>query len=193
MPSLLELLSRDTEHPVVKLVVGLRGPPADPPLCRRAVGRDVLRELARRAGVETWRPHAQAELARVPVAGNEVLLVVPQMPTERTGEPVDGLSRRYKIGFGDVIVVHEDTTLAPGEIAVAKTGEGAGHAAVAAIVDRIGPELVRVRIGVGPPPAGTAEDEHLRGRFSAEERRALTEAIDRARDAVADAVTRGRR
>jgi PTH1 family peptidyl-tRNA hydrolase len=60
-----------------------------------------------------------------------------------------------KVPPKDVIVIHDELDLAFGEVRLKQGGGHAGHNGLRSIIERLGSaDFVRVRIGVGRPPAG---------------------------------------
>ena len=64
-----------------------------------------------------------------------------------------------KVSAGDVIVVHDELDVPFGEVRLKLGGGHAGHNGLRSIIERAGsPEFIRVRIGIGRPPAGFRGD-----------------------------------
>ena len=87
----------------------------------------------------------------------------------------------------DLIVIHDDLDLPEGDVRV-KTGGGAsGHNGLRSTIGRIGPDFVRVRVGVGRPPAGMTVTDYVLGKMNS----AVRDALPTAADAVEAVVERG--
>ncbi len=176
---------------MVWLVAGLGNPGPRYARTRHNVGFLVADELARRAGA-SWRQRFNARVAEAHLGGQRVVLVEPLTFMNLSGEAIGPVMRWYKATPAEVIVVHDDMDLPFGRIRVRVGGGTAGHNGLKSIVQHIGADFVRVRIGIGRPAHGTATD-HVLGRFSDEEEAALDDIVPRAADATEVIVEHGPR
>jgi PTH1 family peptidyl-tRNA hydrolase len=64
---------------------------------------------------------------------------------------VQALAQFYKIEPGDMLVVHDELDLPPGEVRLKKGGGSAGHNGLKDITAHLGPDYWRLRIGIGRP------------------------------------------
>ena len=87
----------------------------------------------------------------------------------------------------NLIVVHDDLDLPPGDVRVKVGGGAGGHNGLRSIIQRLGPDFVRVRVGIGRPPVGMTVTDYVLSRMDAEVR----EAVPRAADAVEAVVEDG--
>ena len=62
-------------------------------------------------------------------------------------------ARFYKLAPERVIVISDETALAPGRIRVRRSGSAGGHNGLKSIISALGTDgFARIRIGVGAPP-----------------------------------------
>jgi PTH1 family peptidyl-tRNA hydrolase len=87
----------------------------------------------------------------------------------------------------DLIVVHDDLDLPPGDVRVKVGGGAGGHNGLRSIIQRIGPDFVRVRVGIGRPPAGANVTDYVLSRMDS----AVRDAVPLAADAVEAVVEDG--
>jgi PTH1 family peptidyl-tRNA hydrolase len=92
-------------------------------------------------------------------------------------------------GYGDenLIVVHDDLDLPPGDVRVKVGGGAGGHNGLRSVIQRLGPDFVRVRVGIGRPPDGANVTDYVLSRMDA----TVRDAIPRAADAVEAVVEDG--
>jgi PTH1 family peptidyl-tRNA hydrolase len=92
-------------------------------------------------------------------------------------------------GYGakDLIVVHDDLDLPPGDVRVKVGGGAGGHNGLRSVIQRLGPDFVRVRVGIGHPPPGAGVTDYVLGRMDA----AVRDAVPWAADAVEAVVEDG--
>ena len=87
----------------------------------------------------------------------------------------------------DLIVVHDDLDLPEGDVRVKVGGGAGGHNGLRSLIQRLGPDFVRVRIGIGRPPIGMGVTDYVLGKMNS----AVRDAVPRAADAVEAVVEDG--
>ena len=153
--------------------MGLGNPGRSYERTRHNIGFLVADELARRHG-GSWRKRRKAEAAPVSLGARGITLLKPTTFMNNSGSALDGY------GAGDLIVVHDDLDLPPGDVRVKVGGGAGGHNGLRSVVQRLGPDFVRVRVGIGRPPEGVGVTDYVLGRMEAP----IQDAIPRAADAV---------
>ena len=167
------------------VVVGLGNPGTRYRHTRHNVGFRVLDRLAARWGVAVTRPAHHALVGEARRAGERVLLVKPQTYMNESGTAASSLQRFYRFTPAHVVAVHDDVDLAFGRLRVRSGGGPGGHRGVESLIGALGDRaFVRVRVGVGRPPAGWDTADHVLAVPGPEEAPALAEAEERAADAV---------
>ena len=177
----------------MKVVVGLGNPGKAYERTRHNVGFEVVDEMAGRLGVSFRRGWLTKLLqAKVRLAGEEVLLVKPQTFMNLSGSAVASLVRRRQMEPGDLIVVLDDVELPLGQIRIRKKGGAGGHKGLQSVIQSIGTEeFVRVRLGIGPRPAGEELVEHVLTRPYGEDIEKIEEAKIHTADSIEDALENG--
>jgi PTH1 family peptidyl-tRNA hydrolase len=175
-----------------KLVVGLGNPGSAYHGTRHNVGFDVLEILARRAGSPARRTRFQGELAQGVVRGCPVLLLWPLTWMNLSGSSVLAARDFYKLEPSEVLVVCDDFNLGQGTIRMRSGGSAGGQNGLSDILRRLGTqEVPRLRVGIGPVPAGRPAADFVLGRFSRSEREAVGPVLERAADAAEEWVAVG--
>jgi PTH1 family peptidyl-tRNA hydrolase len=153
--------------------VGLGNPGRSYERTYHNVGALVADELARRHG-GSWRKKRKSEAALVSLGTKEVTLLKPTTFINNSGAALAGY------GNEDLILVHDDLDLPPGDVRVKVGGGAGGHNGLRSVIQRLGPDFVRVRVGIGRPPAGMGVTDYVLSRMDA----TVRDAIPRAADAV---------
>jgi PTH1 family peptidyl-tRNA hydrolase len=84
-----------------------------------------------------------------------------------------------------LVVVYDDLDIRLGEVRVRKQGRAGTHKGMISIVGEIGTDAFpRVRIGIGPCPAGRDAADYVLEGFKRAERRTLDESLAAAAEAV---------
>jgi len=68
-----------------------------------------------------------------------------------SGRAVQALTQFYKIAPAEILVVHDELDLPPGQVKLKNGGGVAGHNGLKDIAAHLGPEFWRLRIGIGHP------------------------------------------
>ncbi|MFH1277352.1 MAG: aminoacyl-tRNA hydrolase [Candidatus Eisenbacteria bacterium] len=161
-------------------VVGLGNPGGEYEGTRHNVGFRVVDMLAGGRGPFEERPRYLCLGSRI--AGKRALLVKPTTYMNRSGGAVADLLDDRGLGLADLLVVSDDVNLPLGRIRIRAKGSDGGQKGLASVIGEVGTEdFARIRLGVGPAPAGTADlaDFVLR-RFAADETPAVERMIDEA-------------
>ena len=168
------------------LVVGLGNPGDKYENTRHNVGFMVADELAERQKVPVQRLKFKALTNLVTISGEKVLLMKPVTYMNLSGEAVDQAADFYKIPPDHVLVISDDTALAPGRLRIRKGGSAGGHNGLKNIIQHLGTDqFPRVRVGVGEKPHPDYDlADWVLGKFVGEDKKTMDQAVKRAADAV---------
>ena len=151
---------RETQLQAEWLVVGLGNPGAEYAATRHNVGWMALDQLA-----ETLEP-VRGIKARVAVI-DSVAYAKPTTFMNTSGEGVGPLAAMLGVPPERVVVMHDELDLPVGKVRVKLGGNENGHNGLKSITEHIGTrDYVRVRIGIGRPPAGVAVPDWFLGLVS---------------------------
>src|SRR5437899_1188224 len=135
------------------LVAGLGNPEPGYAPTRHNAGFMAIDLLASRLGARFKRASKHRSLVAETRDGDaRIVLAKPQTYVNESGSAIASLSHYNKVPPERVIVVYDDIDLAFAKLRVRAGGGTAGHNGLKSIMAAIGPEFVRVRIGVGRPP-----------------------------------------
>ena len=99
----------------------------------------------------------QGILGRAKLVAHELFFFLPQTFMNASGRAVGAVSHFYKIPPDEILVVHDELDLPPGESRIKLGGGHAGHNGLKDMVNVLGtPDFWRLRIGIGHP--GTREE-----------------------------------
>jgi len=92
------------------------------------------------------------DVARVAYAGRQIWVIKPTTLMNLSGQAVAGLANFYKIEPEQILVVHDELDLMPGQIKLKQGGGVAGHNGLKDIRARCGSaNFWRLRVGIGHP------------------------------------------
>lgn len=176
----------------MKLLVGLGNPGRSYDGTRHNVGFEVLEVISRRAGEPSRRARFQGETAQASIRGIPVLLLWPLTWMNLSGSSVLAARDFYKIDDADILVICDDFNLPCDTIRLRPSGSAGGQNGLADVLARTGTQAVpRLRVGIGPVPAGWKPADFVLGRFSPQERERIEPVIERAADAAEEWVAVG--
>src|SRR5690606_9890779 len=135
------------------------------------------------------------DVAKGKIDGEPLLLVKPMTYMNRSGQAVGALARFYKLAPEQVLVLHDELDLLPGQVKLKQGGGHAGHNGLKDIQAALGsPNFWRLRIGIGHPRTlGLAQPvaDFVLHPARREEQDKIDDTIKRAR-AVAPALMEGK-
>ena len=163
---------------MIRLFVGLGNPGTEYQATRHNAGFWWIDALAARLGVQLVPERAyQALAARVNCPGGAIWLLQPMTYMNRSGVSVAGLARFFKIEPAQILVVHDELDLLPGQVKLKFGGSAAGHNGLKDIHGQLGTQdFWRLRLGIGHPGVKAEVVNYVLKKPSAEHR----EAIDKA-------------
>jgi len=162
----------------LKLVAGLGNPGAKYSGTRHNVGFMVAEELAVRNGISLKRNGYQGIYGVGRAAGSETTILLPQTFMNLSGASVSAACKSLGVEPGDLIVIHDDIDLPFGALKIKAGGGHGGHNGIRSICGVLGRgDFVRVKVGVGRPPAGGDVAGYVLSPFCAAERGKLENVV----------------
>jgi PTH1 family peptidyl-tRNA hydrolase len=174
-------------------LIGLRNPGPDYAQTRHNAGFWLVERLAdRHGGSFRVEPKFFGLLARVKLAGTDLLLLKPSTYMNRSGQAVAALAQFYKLAPEQIVVAHDEMALPVGAMRLKLGGGHGGHNGLRDIHKPIGQGYRRIRIGVGHPGDKALVLRYLtESRPPKAEEDAIRAGIEQALDAVELALRRG--
>jgi len=177
-------------EPLDFLVFGLGNPGLNYARSRHNIGWWVLDELARRCAVSSTvsRHRGQADFGQV--AKLPAALIKPTTFMNRSGACVKPWTMEHSAARW--LVICDDISMALGKLRLRRQGSSGGHRGLESIINVLGSEdFMRLKVGVGEPPAGVDAAQWVLDPPSPAEEDLLAEAVQRAAD-VLELVVAGR-
>lgn len=136
------------------LVVGLGNPGEKYTWHRHNVGFWVVNELARRAGTQLKTTGSTMQIGVGTLAEARVALVKPTTYVNESGRALGQAREWTGCDARHTVVIYDELDMAAGALRIRQGGGHGGHNGLKSIIGRIGPEFVRIRIGIGRPVSG---------------------------------------
>jgi peptidyl-tRNA hydrolase, PTH1 family len=166
---------------MIRLFVGLGNPGTEYEGTRHNAGFWWLDALAGKLGARLVVERGyRGLLARVNSAGGPLWLLRPMTYMNLSGQSVAPLARFYKIAPEEILIVHDEIDLQPGQAKLKLGGSVAGHNGLKDVQAQLGtPDFWRLRLGVGHPGVKSEVPDYVLRKPSPDEREALLTAIER--------------
>ncbi len=171
----------------IRLLVGLGNPGPKYARTRHNAGFLVVDELARRQQLKLRRVR-QAEQGRLGAAlspsGQELLLMKPLTFMNLSGRAVQAGLTRLRAKPDELLVVHDDIDLPLGRLRFKRGGGAGGQRGVQHTIHTIGPDFLRLKVGVDRPPPEWSTEGWVLSRFTPGEEALVERVVSAAADAV---------
>ena len=135
----------------LRLIVGLGNPGAEYAETRHNAGFWLCERLATKHGASLGREsrfHGLVGHSRA----DSLSILLPQTFMNRSGQAVGAMARFYRIAPAEILVVHDELDIPPGELRVKFGGGLGGHNGLKDITAHLGTQdFWRLRIGIGHP------------------------------------------
>ena len=186
-----------------KVVMGLGNPGRRYERSRHNLGFLLIDRIADDSGMSVTKERCeslvgQREREWTPVAAegrDPLVLAKPQTYMNHSGVAAAALVKRFGARGSDLVVAYDDLDLPFGRLRIRCGGSAGGHRGLASVLHHLADrDFVRVRMGIGRPPAGVDAVEYVLSRFSSEEWEGLQErdgVLSRAAEAVEAIASKG--
>ena len=166
---------------MIKLLVGLGNPGNEYEDTRHNAGFWWIDALARELNVNLVPDKSYfAKVARTQVKGQTVWLLEPQTFMNLSGKSVGALAKFFKIAPEEILVVHDELDVVPGQVKLKFGGSHAGHNGLRDIHAQMGTgDYWRLRLGIGHPGVKSEVVNWVLKKPMAEQRDLIQDAIGR--------------
>lgn len=151
---------------------------------RHNIGFKVLDAFAE-ASNTSFTTQRYGDVATCRVKNKQLVLLKPSTYMNLSGNAVRYWKEKEKIELQNILVVVDDIALPFGAIRIKPSGSDAGHNGLKNIAEMLGTQAYpRLRFGIGNDFPRGCQIDYVLGRFTSEEREALSTRIDIAVDAI---------
>lgn len=174
---------------MIRLFVGLGNPGTEYEDTRHNAGFWWVDQLARRLGASLQPDRAYhglvARVNNAPGATGPIWLLQPMTYMNLSGKSVAALARFFKIAPEEILAIHDELDLSPGEMKFKQGGGNGGHNGLKDMQAQLGsPNFWRLRLGIGHPGHKAEVAGYVLRKPLQAERQALEECISKSLDAV---------
>lgn len=173
------------------LIVGLGNPGAKYELTRHNIGFLVIDALLDRQGIKNSKTAFGGQSTRFDLDHQSCVSLKPESFMNRSGTPVQQALSFHKIIPENLVVIHDDLDLPLGELRIKLGGGHGGHNGLKDITRLIGPDFIRVRLGIGRPSIKGTEADYVLCPFYNQEWPLVETILPKACEAIAVIVKEG--
>ena len=132
------------------LIIGLGNPGRKYEKTRHNIGFDCLQAFAvsQEFGEWTEKKNLKSQLIMGTMGDARVILCKPQTYMNNSGEAAKLVASFYKIPISQTLAVYDELDVPFGQIRLRQGGSSAGHKGVNSLIETLGKEFGRVRIGI---------------------------------------------
>jgi PTH1 family peptidyl-tRNA hydrolase len=172
----------------IQLIVGLGNPGPKYQDTRHNAGFWLVERLARRHGGNLLNESKfHGLLTRVRIGGFDLRLLEPLTFMNRSGQSVTAVARYFDIAPEQILIVHDELDLPPGQVRLKQGGGHAGHNGLRDTMSALGSrEFWRLRVGIDHPGDRSRVVDYVLGRPGKDEADAIDDALSQAEDALPD-------
>jgi len=137
----------------IQLIVGLGNPGGEYEATRHNAGFWWLDQVCAETSCKlSLEAKFFGQVGRLKIASHETWLLKPNTFMNASGRSVGALAKFYKIEPENILVVHDELDLPPGEVKFKKGGSHGGHNGLKDIAAHLGTvDFWRLRLGIGHP------------------------------------------
>jgi len=141
------------------LIIGLGNPGKKYDGTRHNIGFATLDYFAATNDFPAWinKKDLRCELSVNNLGENRVILAKPTTFMNNSGEAAQAVQHFYRVYNQNTLVVYDELAIPFGNLRTRVGGSDAGHNGVKSLIQHIGEDFGRLRIGIGNEPAAKAD------------------------------------
>jgi PTH1 family peptidyl-tRNA hydrolase len=155
------------------LIIGLGNPGEEFVGSRHNIGFEILNDFAKQNDFSGWlaKNDLKCELNIQNLGENRVILCKPATYVNNSGEAAQAVQRFYRVYNQNTLAVYDELAIPFGSLRTRLGGSDAGHNGVKSLIQHLGDDFGRLRVGVGSPTAAAVDAANfVLGKFSKAER-----------------------
>lgn len=158
------------------LIIGLGNPGGEHSGTRHNIGFEVLNNFALSNEFPAWtnKKDLKGQLSTHTVGSTRVILAKPTTFMNLSGESAVAIQHFYRVYNAQTLVVYDELAIPFGSLRTRLSGSDAGHNGIKSLIQYIGDDFGRLRIGIGSElsaKAGSAS--FVLGKYSSGEKEVL--------------------
>lgn len=169
------------------IIAGLGNPGKEYTGTRHNVGYETLDCLAEKYKVNLNKLKFNSVYGDTTINGEKVMLVKPVTYMNRSGIAINEIINFYKIPIENLIVIYDDIDIPVGTLRIRPNGSPGTHNGMKSIIQHVGANFPRIRVGIGRNPDMDLADYVLQ-RFNSEDKSKITPIMEKAAEAAIEII-----
>lgn len=151
----------------------------------------VINRIAEQSGISLGKVQMNALVGEGLIADKKAILAKPQTSMNLSGNSIGPLVNYYQISDASILVIFDDIDLPLGTLRLREKGGSGGHNGMKSIINHLGQDFARLRIGIGRPPGRMEPADYVLQNFREEEIGLVDELLDRSAEATRTFIKEG--
>ena len=172
------------------IIAGLGNPGKEYTSSRHNSGYIAVEYLAEKLDIKLNKLKFNSVYGDTSINGEKVMLVKPVTYMNRSGIAIMEIVKFYKIPTENLIVIYDDIDIPLGTLRIRPCGSAGTHNGMKSIVEGIGSEFPRIRIGIGKNEEMDLADYVLQ-KFSLSEKDIVAPIIEKAAESAVEIIKNG--
>lgn len=176
------------------LIIGLGNPGNEYNGTRHNIGFDVLDHFANKNDFPAWitKKDLKCQLTTTNLGENQVILCKPTTFMNLSGEAAQAVQRFYRIYNPQTLAVYDELAIPFGQLRTRLGGTDAGHNGVKSLIQHLGDDFGRLRIGIGSEISEKADaSDFVLGKFTKEEQATMLKILQEANALITEYIFSG--
>lgn len=176
------------------LIIGLGNPGKEYNGTRHNIGFAVLDEFAAKNDFPGWvaKKDLKCQLTSANLGENRVVLCKPATFMNNSGEAAQAAQRFYRVYNSGTLAVYDELAIPFGSLRTRLGGMDAGHNGVKSLIQHIGDDFGRLRVGVGSEISKKADAaDFVLGKFTKSEQGNISQIIREANALITEYIFSG--
>ncbi len=168
----------------MKIIVGLGNPGLRYAHTRHNVGFRIVEALAKKYNCKMKEKAFDGIYGTGRIEGKEVLLFKPMTYMNLSGHAVKQVCGAWMEEKDDLLVISDDFSIPLGSIRIREKGSSGGHNGLQSIIENIGIEFSRLRVGIASEEIPEDRAQYVLGVFSRKDKKFLKAGLQKAEECV---------
>ena len=166
-------------------IIGLGNPGDKHSKTRHNAGYDYLENLCNDLSV-VLTPNKKLDgcYGEAVINDLKVGFLKPNEYINNSGKSVLMVKKYHVKNLSDILVIHDDMDLEPGEVKLKEGGGHGGHNGLKDIIERAGKDFVRLRFGIGHPPTKKETNAWVIKKPNPQEKEKMAIAFEKAKNNI---------
>lgn len=165
------------------LIIGLGNPGKEYESTRHNVGFAIADNFAQENNFPAWivKKDLQCQMTMANLGDSRVILMKPTTFMNLSGEAAQAVQHFYKVANSQTVAAYDELAIPFGQLRTRLGGSDAGHNGVKSLIQHIGEDFGRLRIGIGSDLATKKDSaDFVLDKFSQQEQKQTPQIIQEA-------------